>query len=72
MNDDFRDLKQRIRRLDAILADGGLTDAPFAQAVSSVRRATRRGDRTRAPSPELRALLERAESLALKVGSSPP
>lgn len=68
MNDDFRDLKERIRRLDAVLMDGGLSDASFAQALSKVRRATRRGDRTRQPTPELRTLLEQAESLARKIG----
>jgi hypothetical protein len=68
MNDDFRDLKERIRRLDAVLMDGGLSDATFAQALSKVRRATRRGDRTRQPTPELRTLLEQAESLARKIG----
>jgi hypothetical protein len=68
MNDDFRDLKERIRRLDAVLMGGGLSDATFAQALSKVRRATRRGDRTRQPTPELRTLLEQAESLARKIG----
>lgn len=64
MNDDFRELKARIRKLDEILAAGGTGDLPFAQAVSAVRRAAKRGDRTRDPSPALRALLERAEVLA--------
>lgn len=68
MNDGFRDLKERIRRLDAILMDGGLADATFAQALSKVRRAARRGDRTREPTPALRTLLEQAETLARKVG----
>jgi hypothetical protein len=36
----------------------------FAQALSRVRRAERRGDRSREPSSELRTLLERAEGLA--------
>lgn len=68
MNDDFRDLKERIRRLDGILMERGLANAPFAQALSKVRRASRRGDRSRAPSPELRSMLERAELLASKIG----
>ena len=68
MNDGFRDLKERIRRLDAVLMDGGLSDPTFAQALSKVRRAARRGDRTREPTPALRTLLEQAESLARKVG----
>jgi hypothetical protein len=64
MNDTFRDVKARIRRLDEILARGGLSHVDFAQAVSRVRRAVKRGDRSREPSTELRTLLERAEGLA--------
>lgn len=67
MNDDFRDLKERLRRLDAILMERGLSDANFAQALSKARRLSRRGDRTREPSPELRSLLEQAEGLARKI-----
>ncbi len=63
MNDNFRELKVRLRRLDELLATRGTVDLEFAQAVSAVRRAAKHGDRTRDPSPELRALLERAENL---------
>ncbi len=63
MNDNFRELKERIRKLDALLASGGTGDLPFAQAVSAVRRAVKHGDRTRDPTPALRALLEKAETL---------
>lgn len=63
MNDNFRELKVRIRRLDELLTVRGAGDLPFAQAVSAVRRAVKHGDRTREPSPALRALLERAEAL---------
>ena len=63
MNDSFKELKERIRKLDALLADGGTGDLPFAQAVSALRRAAKHGDRTREPTLELRALLERAERL---------
>lgn len=63
MNDNFRELKGRIRQLDALLAAGGNGDLSFAQAVSAVRRAMKHGDRTRDPSPALRALLDRAEAL---------
>jgi hypothetical protein len=63
MNDNFRELKARLRRLDELVASRGTVDVEFAQAVSAVRRAAKHGDRTREPSPELRALLERAESL---------
>ena len=65
MNQDFRDFKERL--LEAMLGQGGLSAADFAQALSKVRRATRRGDRTREPSPELRSLLEHAEGLARRL-----
>lgn len=68
MNENFRDLKARIRRLDALLASRGAADLPFAQAVSRVRRAVKRGDRTRDPSPELQTLLETAEGLGRMIG----
>lgn len=64
MNDNFRDVKVRIRKLDEILSRGGLSHVEFAQAVSQVRRVAKRGDRSREPSLELRGLLERAEGLA--------
>ena len=68
MNDQFRELKERIRRLDAILLDRGMGDAGFAQALSKVRRVMKRGDRTRPPPPELLGLLEQAELLASRLG----
>jgi hypothetical protein len=67
MNDEFRELKNRIRNLDQLLAARGTGDLAFAQAVSAVRRAANHGDRTRDPSPELRALLEKAESLGRRM-----
>ncbi len=67
MNDEFREFKGRIRRLDAILVERGLSDADFAQALSKVGRAEKRGDRSRDPTTELRTLLERAEALVPKV-----
>jgi hypothetical protein len=66
MNDLYRELKTRLRRLDEILGERGLTNVDFAQALSRVHRAERRGDRSREPSSELRTLLERAEALALR------
>jgi hypothetical protein len=63
VNDDFRELKARLRRLDEVLTSGGLGHAPFAQAVSALKRAVHRGDRSRPPSPELLGLLEKAEQL---------
>lgn len=73
MNDNFRELKARLRRLDELLASRGTVDLEFAQAVSAVRRAAKHGDRTREPSPELRGLLERAENLGrLGIGAATP
>jgi hypothetical protein len=73
MNDNFRELKARLRRLDELLASRGTVDLEFAQAVSALRRAAKHGDRTRDPSPELRALLERAENLGRAVfGAAQP
>ena len=63
MNDAFREVKDRMRKLDAALARGGVSNAAFAQAVSAARRVMKKGDRSRAPSPEIRALLEKAEAL---------
>jgi hypothetical protein len=67
MNDNFRELKERIRRLDDLLAARGTGNVQFAQALSAVRRAVKHGDRTRDPSPELRGLLEKAENLGRMV-----
>lgn len=68
MNDAFKALKERMRRLDALLERRGATeDVAFAQALSSLHRAARRGDRTRAPSTELVGLLERAEAFGRKM-----
>ena len=64
VNDTFRELKERIRKLEEVLTRRGLGNMEFAQAVSRVRRAVRHGDRSREPSLELRGMLERAEALA--------
>ncbi len=64
MNDTFRELKLRIRKLDELLTARGQANVAFAQAVSRVRRLERRSDRSREPTPELRGLLEQAEHLA--------
>lgn len=63
MNDNYREFKGRIRKLDELLAARGLGNLDFAQALSKLRRAEKHGDRTRDPSPELRVLLEKAENL---------
>jgi hypothetical protein len=68
MNDAYRDLKERLRRLDAILEAQGLSNVDLAQALSRVRRAERHGDRSREPSTELRTLLERAEAMVRSRG----
>ena len=63
MNEAFRDLKERMRRLDALLESRGASeDVGFAQALSSLHRAAKRGDRKREPNAELVVLLERAEA----------
>jgi hypothetical protein len=69
VNDQYREFKERLRRLDGVLADRGQGNTDFAQALSRVRRAERHGDRTRAPSHELVGLLERAEMLARSLAS---
>ncbi len=68
MNDTFREVKVRLRRLDGLLGGGDPSHVEFAQAVSRVRRTLKRSDRSREPSPELRTLLERAEGLAPSEG----
>jgi GTPase involved in cell partitioning and DNA repair len=67
VNETFRELKERMRRLDDLLVARGLGNMEFAQAVSRLRRAARHGDRSREPSVELRVLLERAELLARSI-----
>jgi hypothetical protein len=65
MNDEYRELKGRVRRLDEILWNGGgLQNLGFAQALAQVRQLVRRGDRTREPTAAMRASVEHAESLA--------
>jgi cell division septum initiation protein DivIVA len=63
MNDTFRDLKARVRRLDEALSTGTGANVDLAQALSQARRALRRGDRSREPTRELEALVQRAEAL---------
>ena len=66
MNDNFGDLKARIRKLNELLSsDSGriLDNLEFARAVSQAHRLVRDGDRTREPSQVLRAAVEKAELL---------
>jgi len=62
VNDIYRELKARLRKLDELLAKDGRANVQFAQALSLAHRAERRGDRSREPTIELRTLLERAEA----------
>jgi hypothetical protein len=64
MNDSFRDIKARVRRLDEVLSAGAAANLDFAQALSKAHRVLRRGDRSREPTPELETLVKRAEDLA--------
>jgi hypothetical protein len=63
MNDAFREVKDRMRKLDAALEHGGVSNPAFAQAVSAARRLLKKGDRSREPTPEIQALVEKAEAL---------
>ncbi|HEX9051407.1 MAG TPA: hypothetical protein VF841_12825 [Anaeromyxobacter sp.] len=68
MNDNFRDLKARVRRLDEALGAGTAGNVDFAQALSQARRLLKRGDRSREPSAALEALVQRAEALVRRTG----
>lgn len=68
MNDEFRDLKARVRRLDEALSGGPAANVELAQALSQARRALRRGDRSREPTAQLEALVQRAEALVGRTG----
>ena len=68
MNENYRELKRRLRKLDELLVTRGMENAAFARAVDALRRAAKRGDPRRDPPPELRALLEKAEGLGKLVG----
>jgi hypothetical protein len=63
VNDTYREVKDRMRKLDVVLAQGGNSNVDFAQAVSRVRRLVKKGDRSREPSVEIRSRLDQAEAL---------
>ncbi|HET6922827.1 MAG TPA: hypothetical protein VFI16_06735 [Anaeromyxobacteraceae bacterium] len=67
MNDGIGELKNRLRRMRAMLSEEGgvriLKNLDFAQAVSRADRLMRAADRTRDPSRELRDSIEHAEML---------
>lgn len=67
MNDTFKELKERMRKLDEFLTLRGQGNIDLAQAVSRLHRLARKGDRSREPTPELRSLLDRAESIARRL-----
>jgi hypothetical protein len=54
-------VQERLGGRTEVERHGASEDVSFAQALSSLRRAARRGDRSREPTPELLGLLERAE-----------
>lgn len=64
MNENYKDLKRRIRKLHELLTTRGMYNFEFMQALDAVRRAAKHGDSRRDPSPELKALLEKAECLS--------
>ncbi len=64
MNDQYEELRERLRKLDEILVSRGSANVDFAQALSRAHRAERRAKRSREPDGVLRALLARAEALA--------
>ena len=63
MNDAFREVKGRMKKLDVALEKGGVSNPAFAQAVSAAKRLMKKGDRSREPSHEMQALIEKAEAL---------
>ena len=66
MNDNFGELKARLRKLGGLLTkEPGqiLANLDFARAISQAQRLIRSGDRTREPSPAIRAAVEKAEFL---------
>jgi hypothetical protein len=70
MNENFGDLKARVRKLnDMLTAESGriLGNLEFARAVSQAERLLRDGDRSREPAKSLRAAVERAELLGRSV-----
>ena len=69
MNENYRELKARIRKLDELLVARGMGNAHFARALSAVRRAAKHGNRSRDPSPELQVLLKKAEDLGRLLAS---
>jgi hypothetical protein len=68
MHDDFREMKDRLRKLDQLLVGASRAQfsehVAFAVAVSQARRLVHRSNRSARPSAELKLAVERAETLA--------
>ncbi len=71
MNDGIGELKTRLRKMRAMLSEEGgvriLDNIDFAQAVSRADRLMRAADRSRDPTTELRASVDRAEMLGRSI-----
>ena len=67
MNENYREIKRRIHKLDDLLDAHGMGNIAFVRALDTVRRASKRADSRRDPSPELRLLPEKAEDLGRMV-----
>jgi hypothetical protein len=66
MNENFGDLKARVRKLNELLTgENGriLGNLDFARAVSQAQRLLRDGDRSREPAKPIREAVEKAELL---------
>jgi hypothetical protein len=63
VNENYKELKRRIRNLDGLLTKRGMENIGFVRALDTVRRAAKHGNDSREPSPELRVLIEKAEDL---------
>jgi hypothetical protein len=68
VNEQLAELKARLRKVEDLLAEDETSSfadrVSLAQAVSRARRLVRHEDRTRAPTADFRASVERAEQLA--------
>ncbi len=70
MNDGYKDIKARIKLLDTARAPDGTANTgsiEFSQALNQAHRLVRRGDRSREPSTELRASVDKAEALLARL-----
>jgi hypothetical protein len=67
LNENYKELKRRIHKLDELRFVRGMQDLQFVRALDTLRRAAKHGDNGRDPSPGLRVLLEKAEALGKTV-----